>query len=94
MREIKILEQPCGRGRLVGPGVDFEVPYSLLVRQLNADPGSGMSSQKSISGTVSLDRIVTLKLSGQTLTLILEDNRRLSVRVAASGQIRSVGDFS
>ena len=94
MTEIKILEQPSGRGRLVGPGVDVEVTYDLLVRQFNADPGSGMSSQKSISGTVSLDRILAVRLSGQALTLILEDKRSLPVRVAAGGQIRATGDFS
>lgn len=94
MKEIKILEQPSGLGRLIGPGVDLEAPYNLIVRQFNADPGSGMSSQKTISGTVSLDRIVALKLSGQTVSLILEDKRRLSICVAASGQIRALGDFS
>jgi len=81
------LEQPQGRGKLVGEGIDVEVSYALRVMQEE-------SGLKRIDGTVEFnDAKQEYQCFGKTMTLHLEDGRRLRVIVQGSGQIQGTGGF-
>jgi hypothetical protein len=97
---VPILEQPSGRGLLVGDGVEAQVSYTLRVTQETirpghfGDPGATIPGLQDIGGQVEFDDPrQEAGLLGRKLILHLEDGRRLAVIIAGQGQIKGTGGF-
>jgi hypothetical protein len=85
---VPILEQPSGRGLLVGDGVEAQVSYALRVTQ------ETIGGWQDVGGQVEFDDPrQEAVLLGTKLILHLEDGRRLAVIIAGQGQIRGTGGF-
>ena len=98
---MRIVEQPSGRGLLVGDGVKAQVSYTLRVTEeavpvgTQDDPGATIPGLRSIDGHVEFDDVgQQAGLLGETLTLHLKDGRRLSVIMTGQGRIKGAGGFS
>lgn len=91
-------EKLKGRGRLVGPGIDTDAPYELSVttEAINTghygDAAARIDGLKRITGRVELSNSVHAPF-GQTLTLTLEDGRKLLVFVGSDGSVTATGGF-
>lgn len=87
----QILEEPRGRGRLVGEGKDIKVLYSLVVTQVMIQGAPGL---KDVKGRIAFDDPTQeFTLVGKKMTLHLDDGRLLSVWMVGSGQIQGTGGF-
>jgi hypothetical protein len=98
---VPILEQPSGRGLLVGDAIEAQVSYALRVTQETiraghlGDPGATIPGVQAIEGQVSLDDpMQEAALVGKTAILQLQDGRRLRVIMVGRGQIKATGGFS
>jgi len=97
---VPILEQPSGRGLLVGDAIEAKVSYTIRVMQETirprhfGDPGATIPGLMNVDGQVEFDDpMQEAGLLGTKLTLHLQDGRRLAVIIVGQGKIKGTGAF-
>lgn len=98
----RVLENPTGRGRLVRPGIDAQVSYSLRITEevydagSHDDPNEAIAGQKNATGHVKFadpTQEPVLPSDSEGLVLHLADGRKLPVLYRGHGRIESTGGF-
>ena len=102
IKSIRVLEKPTGRGRLVGPGMEASVSYSLRVTEQvydtgsRDDPNETIPGQKNATGQVMFAdprQEPVLPSEADDLVLHLADGRKLRVLYLGNGRVDSTGGF-
>jgi hypothetical protein len=99
IKSISVLENPIGRGRLVGPKFDAPVSYSLEVTQemmgdaTLAESGATTPGLKKVAGRVEFAASEEQPGLSERLVLHLAEVRKLKVLYLGGGRVQGTGAF-